>query len=76
MNISGIVVHSRPENMEALRGQIAALAGVEIHAAQEDGRMVITVEDTTDAAPADTIMKVQLLPGVLAATMIYNYCDE
>ncbi|MGX9726994.1 MAG: chaperone NapD [Candidatus Electronema sp. VV] len=76
MNISSIVVHSRPERMEALRGQIAALAGVAVHAAQEDGRMVITVEDTPDAAPADTIMKVQLLPGVLAATMIYNYCDE
>ena len=76
MNISGIVVHSRPENTEALRGQIAALAGVEIHATQADGRMVITVEDTPDAVPADTIMKVQLLPGVLAATIIYNYCDE
>jgi nitrate reductase NapD len=76
MNISSIVVHARPENMEALRGQMAALAGVEIHAAQDDGRMVITVEDCPEAAPADTIMKVQLLPGVLGAAMIYNYCDE
>ncbi len=76
MNISSIVVHSRPEHVETLRGQMAALAGVEVHAAQPDGRMVITVEDTPDAAPSETIMKVQLLPGVLGTAMIYNYCDE
>lgn len=76
MNISGIVVHALPENTEALRTQMAALAGVEVHAAQDDGRIVITVEDTPDAVPSDTIMRVQLLPGVLSAAMIYNYCDE
>lgn len=76
MNISGIVVHALPENTEALRTQMAALAGVEVHSAQDDGRIVITVEDTPDAVPSDTIMQVQLLPGVLSAAMIYNYCDE
>lgn len=76
MNISGIVVHALPENTEALRTQMAALAGVEVHVAQPDGRIVITVEDTPDAVPSDTIMRVQLLPGVLSAAMIYNYCDE
>lgn len=76
MNISGIVVHALPENTEALRTQMAALAGVEVHATQDDGRIVITIEDTPDAVPSDTIMQVQLLPGVLSAAMIYNYCDE
>lgn len=76
MNISGIVVQAHPENLAALQAQIAALAGAEVHAAQPDGRMVITVEDTPDAVPSETIMKVQLLPGVLGTAMIYNYCDE
>ncbi len=76
MNISGIVVHARPESTVALIGQIAALDGVAVHAVQPDGRLVITVEDTPEAAPSDTIMKVQLMPGVLGAAMIYNYCDE
>jgi nitrate reductase NapD len=76
MNISSFVVHARPESTEALREQMAALAGLEVHAVQKDGRMVITVEDTPDTAPSETIMKVQLLPGVLGTAMIYNYCDE
>ncbi len=76
MNISGVVVHTRPENSAAVQSRLNALAGVDIHAVQQDGRMVITIEDTPDAAPSDTLMQVQLLPGVLGAAMIYNYCDE
>ncbi|CAK8715904.1 MAG: periplasmic nitrate reductase chaperone NapD [Candidatus Electronema aureum] len=76
MNISGVVVHTLPENAAALQEQIAALAGVEVHATQDDGRMVITIEDTPEIGPAETLMQVQNLPGVLSAAMIYNYCDE
>jgi nitrate reductase NapD len=76
MNISGIVVHAHPANTPALRGQLAVLSGVEVHAVQEDGRMVITIEDTPEVGPAETLMRVQNLPGVLSAAMIYNYCDE
>ncbi len=76
MNISGVVVHARPENSAAVQARLNALAGVDVHAVQQDGRMVITIEDTPESAPSDTLMQVQLLPGVLGAAMIYNYCDE
>jgi nitrate reductase NapD len=76
MNISSVVIHARPENAANVQAQLNALAGVEVHAVQEDGRMVITIEDTPESVPADTLMQVQLLPGVLGAAMIYNYCDE
>jgi len=76
VNISSIVIHARPESTAELQVQLNALAGVEVHAVQEDGRMVITIEDTLESVPADTLMQVQLLPGVLGAAMIYNYCDE
>jgi periplasmic nitrate reductase NapD len=76
MNISSIVVHVRPENSADVQAKLSALAGVDVHAVQKDGRMVITIEDTPDNAPSETLMQVQLLPGVLGAAMIYNYCDE
>jgi nitrate reductase NapAB chaperone NapD len=49
---------------------------VDVHAALDDGRIVITVEDTPEKAPAETLMNVQNLRGVLNAALIYNYCDE
>ena len=76
MNISSIVVQTHPQNAAVLQEKLAGLSGVEVHAVKEDGRIVITVEDTLDNAPADTLMNVQNMQGVLSALLIYNYCDD
>lgn len=76
MNISSIVIHARPQDSPGLLGRLAELPGVDVHAALDDGRIVITVEDTPEKAPAETLMNVQNLRGVLNAALIYNYCDE
>ncbi|MCI5207560.1 MAG: glutamate synthase [Candidatus Electrothrix sp. ATG2] len=76
MNISGIVVQAPPDRSEALQEQLIALSGVEIHAVNPEGSIVITVEDTPDNKPSDTLMQVQTIKGVLSASLIYNYCDE
>jgi len=77
MNISGIVVQASHENSEVVQQELNELPGVEIHAVnQDEGSIVITLEDTPDNVPADIMMDVQNIQGVLAASLIYNYCDE
>jgi nitrate reductase NapD len=76
MNISSIVVHTHPQNAAVLQGELANLSGVDVHGANEDGRIVITIEDTPDNSPSDTLMNVQNMQGVLSASLIYNYCDD
>ena len=76
MNISSIVIHSRPQESSRLLGELAQLPGVEVYAALADGRIVITVEDTPENRPAETLMNVQNMWGVLNAALIYNYCDD
>ena len=76
MNISGIAVQTPPERSEALQEQLVALAGVEIHAVNPEGSIVITIEDTPDNNPSEVLMQVQTIKGVLSASLIYNYCDD
>jgi nitrate reductase NapD len=76
MNISSIVVQTHPQDTAVLQEELADLSGVEVHAVKADGRIVITVEDTPNNAPADTLMNVQNMQGVLSALLIYNYCDD
>ena len=76
MNISGVVVRSYPEHLDGVRASLEKLAGVEVHGANPDGRLVVTVEEESDRALADTVVSMQNLPGVLSASMIYHQYEE
>ena len=77
MNISGVIVHARPEKLVAVRQRLADIAGVEVHAASEDGKLIVTVEEESDRILADTVLSLRDVPGVLSASMVYHeYVDE
>ena len=76
MNISGVVVHSKPENVAGVQQQLTALPGVEVHAVGDDGRMVVTVEEASDRKMADTVNGLQHLEGVIAASMVYHHFED
>ncbi|HLF96620.1 MAG TPA: chaperone NapD [Methylococcaceae bacterium] len=71
MNLASLVVHTRPENMEAVRTRLLDLVGVEIHGAHPQGRLVVTVEDDDEARLADTLLRIHREDGVVAAALVY-----
>lgn len=76
MNISGVIVRARPEQLAAVRARLAEIAGVEVHAATDDGRLIVTVEEASDRLLADAVIGLNNVPGVLAASMVYHQYDE
>lgn len=76
MNISGVIVRARPEKLAAVRARLADIAGVEVHAATDDGRLIVTVEEANDRLLADAVLGLNNVPGVLAASMVYHQYDE
>ncbi len=76
MNISGVIVHSRPEKVPAVQQQLEGIPGVEIHAVGDDGRMVVTVEESSDRRMAETVNGLQDLDGVIAASMVYHHFED
>lgn len=76
MNISSIVVHTYSQERKEMQEKLADLPGVDVHATMDDGRIIITVEDTPESVPSDILMEVQNMKGVLSAAMVYNYSDE
>jgi nitrate reductase NapD len=76
MNISGVIVHSKPENLSGVQQRLTALPGVEVHAAGGDGRMVVTVEETSDRKMADTVSGLQDIEGVIATSMVYHHFED
>ena len=76
MNISGVLVKAYPENLITIEKTLATMNGVEVHGNNDDGRIVITVEDVSANNITDTLVEIQGVPGVLSAAMIYHQFEE
>lgn len=76
MNISGVLIHTLPEKIEAVQDALNALPGVEVHHATEEGRMVVTIEDTNAKASGDMLVKINLMEGVLNASLVYHHFES
>lgn len=75
MHISGVLVHARPDHLSRLMERISTIEGLEIHASDKDGRLVITVEKDDERTTTDAFEQLNQLPGVLSATMIYHHFE-
>jgi len=76
MNISGVLVKAYPENLMTIGETLASMPGVEVHGNNDDGRIVITVEDESANDITDTLVQIQDVSGVLSASMIYHQFEE
>ncbi len=76
MNISSVIVHPQPGSAEAVRARIAGLAGIEIHAVADDGRMIITIETDGDGSMADTFDAINKTDGVMSASMVFHQTES
>ncbi|HEB83117.1 MAG TPA: glutamate synthase [Gammaproteobacteria bacterium] len=76
MNISGVLVKAYPENIVTIEKVLSTMEGVEVHGNNEDGRIVITVEQDNANQLSDTLVEIQQVPGVLSASMIYHHFED
>lgn len=76
MEISSMILRTLPERLAAVRGQVQAIPGVEIHGDTGDGRLVVTVEDGADYKVEDSITRLHEVDGVMAISLVYEYCDS
>lgn len=75
MNITGIVVYSKPDRCAAVRVALGSLPGVEVHGVSPEGRMVVTVEQADDRAATEALDAIAKTDGVLSTALVYHH-DE
>ena len=76
MKVASLVVRARPERVDPLRTEIAALPGSDVHAVQPEGRLIVTVDDHNAVSPAENIVRIHNLEGVIGVSLVYEYCDD
>lgn len=75
MNICGVLVHANPIRIASVISGLEALEGVEVHDRSQDGRVVVTVEDTERSTALDTLTQIHRLDGIVAAALVYHHFE-
>lgn len=76
MNICGCLVHVTPDAAQSAQDTINRVNGAEVHAASDDGRLVVVVEDTPDRLASETIMDLHQIPGVISLSLTYHHFED
>lgn len=72
-SVAGIVVHTRPENRDVVAERLGQLHGVEVHAVNEDGKLVVTVEEEPgERFIIDRITEINNTEGVVNASLVFS----
>ena len=76
MNICGVLVHIVPDQADSVTAAIGSIPGAEVHEIQDNGRLIVTVEDTAQTAAIDGLSSIHRLPGVVAAALVYHHFES
>ncbi|MBJ6127434.1 chaperone NapD [Microvirga splendida] len=74
-HISSLVVHSRSDRVQAIIEGIRSLEGAEVHGGADTGKLIVTLETDTEGQVVERINTIQLLDGVLAATLVFHHFE-
>lgn len=76
VNISGILIQAWPDELAAVQSRLEAIPGVEVHAEDEKGHLVVTIESENVKATAEIMTTLQNVEGVLSASMVYHHEEQ
>ena len=74
--IVGAVVQLKADGHASVRQQLAMCEGVDIHAEDEQSRLVITMEAVTSKAVMKLTEAIQNINGVMSVTPVYQYSED
>ena len=75
MTICSLVVYARPEKAPVVEGTIAAMDGVEVHTATDQGKMVVLLDHPDRTYCSEIIMDLNNIDGVLSTSLVYEYYE-
>jgi len=74
--IVGAVVQLKTDSDASVRQQLLGCEGVEIHAEDEQSRLVITMEAATSKAVMKLTEAIQNFEGVMQVTPVYQHSED
>jgi periplasmic nitrate reductase NapD len=74
-HLVSLIVHARPAELGSIRSVLAEMSGVEIHAENALGKIVITLETADEQEIVQRMGAIGELPGVLSTALVFQHSD-
>ncbi|WP_350432968.1 chaperone NapD [Shewanella sp. H8] len=75
LHVTSLIVQVHPEKMAEVRQQIMAIKNAEL-SANNDVKLVVVLEGSSQRSLMDDISTINGIPGVLTATMVYHQSED
>jgi periplasmic nitrate reductase NapD len=73
--IASVLVHVRPEKMDEVARNIAALPGSEIYSRSPQGKLVVVIEAGTVGEVGAVLNAISSMPHVVTAALVFHGTD-
>ncbi len=76
MNLSSIVVSTKPEHLEKVLNAIKSSNDYEYHQHDEKGRIIVTIEGKDTGEEINKLERLQEIEHVISADMVFAYSED
>lgn len=76
IHISSVVVHGAADRLDAISTAIERLPGVEVHASDPAGKLIVTIESDEEAGIAERLDAIRALDAVYTASLVYHHVED
>ncbi len=76
MTICSLVLQTRPEYLDAVNESLNSMNGVEVHAQNEYGKMVISIDHPSREYCSKVMTEMTHINGVMSTSLVYEYQED
>ena len=76
MNLSSIVIQTRPEHLDKVLEAVKSSPDCEYHLHDEKGRIIVTIEGKDTEEEIGKLRSLQAIPHVVTAEMAFAYSED
>ena len=76
MNISGVLLRANPEKVDTILDALMEMTDVEVHAVTDDGRIILTIEQSDAGTASERYLGFYDLKGVVSTSLVCTYFDD
>ncbi|MCP4169134.1 MAG: chaperone NapD [Chloroflexi bacterium] len=76
MAICSLVVQAEPSNLEAVTHSLQSIKGVEIHAKNEYGKIVVSIDHPSREHCGNAMADITHITGVMSSSLVFEYQED